>query len=675
MISKSSWTLTLQRRRTSRSLLQFVFTLAACLMAGAPAFASHSEAPAWMHALVGVPLPTHDEKDDAILLYRNESLTVVSADKFRTTVQEAYKILRPEGRRHGLVKIGFRSLNQKITSIHGWCIPASGKDYEVTDRDAVELAPKGFELASDHREKAFQIPAPDPGNVIGFEFVVESRPYILQDDWSFQSTVPVRESVYSVTLPAGWELKEAWANYPQVKPQTTSDGHWQWTVGDVKRIREEAAMPPWKGLAGFLVVTLSPPGGSVKSFPTWREVGTWENGLTTGKIDPSVEIRQEVNNLTALSPTPLAKMQALAGFLQRNIRYVAIELGIGGWEPHPAAEVFDHRYGDCKDKATLLRSMLRESGVESYYVDINVYRGSVAPTTPPSLSFNHVIIAIKLPEGVTDPSLVATLKHPSLGTLLFFDPTNEKIPFGQLPGYLQASYGLLVTPAGGELVQLPQQPTTLAGTRRTGKLNLTLSGDLVGDIEEVQVGDDASESRVAFVAATKESDRVKPVESVLGESLAAFRLTKANVRNLKQTENPFIWDYSFLSEKYAKFAGGLLLVRPRVLGRESSGLLETPEPRQYPIEFEAPRQDIDDFDITLPKGYVVDELPPAVDADYAFASYHSKTEIAGNVLRYHRTYEVKQLSVPVEQAAQLKKFYRIIASDERSTAVLKLATQ
>jgi transglutaminase-like putative cysteine protease len=102
-------------------------------------------------------------------------------------------------------------------------------------------------------------------------------------------------------------------------------------------------------------------------------------------------------------------MQSLANFVQRDIRYVAIELGIGGWQPHPAPAVFSHRYGDCKDKATLLRSMLREIGIDSYHVVIYTERGAVTPQTPAHHGFNHAIIAVKLPEGVSDPSLIATI--------------------------------------------------------------------------------------------------------------------------------------------------------------------------------------------------------------------------------------------------------------------------
>ena len=129
-----------------------------------------------------------------------------------------------------------------------------------------------------------------------------------------------------------------------------------------------------------------------------------------------------------------------------------------------------------------------------------------------------------------------------------------------------------------------------------------------------------------------------------------------------------------VAQDYAKTAGNLLLVRPRVIGNKSSSLLETKEPRKYPVEFEGPSRDTDTFEIKLPDGYQVDDLPPAVNADYSFASYHSKAEVDGNTLRYTRTFEVKELSVPLNKVDELKKLYRIIANDERNTAVLKPAS-
>src|SRR5581483_2224262 len=211
---------------------------------------------------------------------------------------------------------------------------------------------------------------------------------------------------------------------------------------------------------GQMLLSFYPPGGAAANgFTNWEQMGRWYANLTSGRRDPSNEIKQKVAELTASAPNQLDKMRAIARFMQQDIRYVAIELGVGGWQPHPAPEVFSHRYGDCTDKATLMSSMLSAVGVESYYVAINTERGSVTAQTPANPGgFDHVILAIKLPDSIDDPSLIAVMKHPKLGRLLFFDPTNELTPFGQIGGYLQANYGLLVTPDGGELVELPEQP-------------------------------------------------------------------------------------------------------------------------------------------------------------------------------------------------------------------------
>jgi hypothetical protein len=315
--------------------------------------------------------------------------------------------------------------------------------------------------------------------------------------------------------------------------------------------------------------------------------------------------------------------------------------------------------------------MLHEIGVDSYHVVINDERGSVTADMPAHNGFNHVILAIKLPEGMSDPSLIATIQHPKLGKILFFDPTNDLIPFGQLPGYLQANYGLLVTPNGGELIELPQQPSMMNSIQRTAKLTLDMKGTLKGEVREVRLGERASFERWRQRTVSKETDRIKPIEDLLSNSLGSFQITRATVVNAQQTDQPFGFNYTFESPNYAKNAGNLLLVRPRVIGNKGSGLLETKDPRKFPIEFEEPTRDTDTFEITIPPGYIVDDLPPAVDADYGFASYHSKTVVTGNIVDYTRTFEVKELSVPVNRADDLKKFYRIIASDERNTLVLK----
>jgi hypothetical protein len=627
-----------------------------------------------MHALVNVPLPEHDEKTDAVLLYSETNVTVLSADKIKTQVREAYKILRPGGREYGIATVNYRSPGEKVTSLHGWSIPALGKDYEVKDKEAYDVSipgVQGSELILDLRAKLLRIPASDPGNIVGYEYEVEEQPLVLQDVWNFQEESPVRESHYSLQLPAGWEYKASWLNYPEAKP-TLAGSQTQWVVNDVKGLRKEHEMPPLHGVMGRMIVSFFPPGGPAgRGFSNWKEMGIWYSNLESGRLDASAEIKQKVNALTGSSTSTLEKMKAIAQFVQKDIRYVAIELGIGGWQPHPAADVFVHRYGDCKDKAGLMRSMLHEIGVESYHVAINTSRGSIVPETPAHRGFNHAIIAVKIPDGIPSPSLLAVVQHPTLGKLLFFDPTDELTPFGQISGNLQANWGMLVTHDGGELVLLPKQPAEMNGIRRNARLTLDPAGTLKGEVKELRLGDRASSFRENIKGVTKDSDRIKPIEALLANSISTFRITQATAINIQETDRPFGFNYSFEAENYAKNAGNLIIVRPRVLGTKSSALLETKEARRFAIEFDGPVRDIDTFEITLPAGYEVDDLPPPVDVDYGYASYHAKSEVAGNIIRYNREFEVKELSVPASKAEELKKFYRIIATDERNTVVLK----
>ena len=647
-----------------------LFFFALCVPARA------SDAPQWMHALVNAPLPEHDEKTNAVLLYSEEIINVQANGKIKETDRAVYKILRPDGRGFGKVQIAFTP-DAKITSIRGWCIPAQGKDYEVKDKDTMEtgyLDVDGGELYSDLRVKVMSIPAADPGNLIGYEVEQDGRPYVLQDEWFLQEAVPVAETRYTLQLPSGWEYKAVWLNHAEIQPVSVGNNQWQWEAKSLPAIRHERGMPPWKGVAAMMIVSLVPPSGVNHGFLNWAEMGSWYNGLTRGRRDATPAIKQEVATLTGSVPTTIAKMRRLADFLQRDIRYVAISLGIGGIQPHSAAEVFTHRFGDCKDKATLLSSMLKEIGINSYYVIIHTERGGITSTTPPHVgAFNHAILAIRLPQDVNDPSLRAVLDHPKLGRLLIFDPTDEWTPFGSLRGELQANYGLLVTDDGGELIRLPLLPAELSGVVRTAKLALSLSGTLSGDFVEQRWGDYAMQQRAYLKSVPKDADRIKLLEQLLSESLPTFQMTKASLVNLNHADQPFGYQYSLVAQNYAKTAGNLLLVRPRVVGSNTSDLLETKEPRKYPVEFGGPWKNSDTIEIAIPAGYEVDDLPPPVNADYSFASYHSRTEASGNTLKYTRTFEVKELTVPVSKIEDLKKLYRIIAGDERNNAVLKPA--
>src|SRR5260370_36403836 len=176
--------------------------------------------------------------------------------------------------------------------------------------------------------------------------------------------------------------------------------------------------------------------------------------------------------------------------------------------------------------------MHHEIGVKSSGVKIKTERGSNRPETPAPGGFNNHIPAIKLPAGLADRSLVATINHPQLGKLLFFDPTDDLTPFGQIRGELQDNYGLLVTQDGGELIDLPQQLSSTNSIGRVAKLTLDTNGRLQGDVQETRLGDRPAYQRGTLRHVTRDAERIKPIESLLAGSLSNFQITKATVVNL-----------------------------------------------------------------------------------------------------------------------------------------------
>src|SRR3989442_2112107 len=155
------------------------------LLAAVPA-ARCGDAPQWMHAVANAALPAHDEKTNAILLYSEDVLSVQPNGKIKKVERRVYKILRPDGRQYGTIRADFDA-ESEINNIHGWCIPAQGKDYEVKEKDAIETALLGVlngELMTDLKSKILTIPAADPGNVVGYEIEQELRPYVMQDIWA-----------------------------------------------------------------------------------------------------------------------------------------------------------------------------------------------------------------------------------------------------------------------------------------------------------------------------------------------------------------------------------------------------------------------------------------------------------------------------------------------------------
>jgi len=665
----------LRRKTRAVALLALSAALALC---GFTPSAKADKAPDWLRAAAQEKLPDYPKDTVAVVLLDEAQTTVKDNGEIETRTRRAYKLLRPEAR-EGYGGAGVKFDNEtKLTFLKAWTITPDGHELEVKEKDAVEASLTSFELFSDDRGKFLKFPEANPGSIVGYEAVQKQRPFLFETIWTFQETAPVHKSRFSLQLPPGWEFSTLWANCPEQKPQTPGANQYVWEVDDSSAIEIEPDMPPWTTLTKLMHIKYYPrdPAMRSKTSGSWKDLGLWSYGLVEPRRVSTPAIKAKVAELTAGMENPLDKIKALAAFVQQKIRYVEISIGIGGFQPHAAGDVFAHQYGDCKDKATLLNTMLQEIGVQSYNLLVDTERGYVVPEFPSNL-FDHEILAIRLPDSVPDTSLFAVVKDPKFGRLLIFDPTDEFVPIGYLPWELQQSYGLLLTPDGGVLISLPLLPPATNRLLRTATLSLSSKGDLSGDVQEVLWGGPASYERAEFLE-TAPAKRAKIVENFLGGFLNNFTLTSAKVGNLEKYDDSFTLNYNFAVEGYAKTVGDLLIVRPRVLGNKEGSILDIlagkpGKPRQYPVQFtEATRQD-DVFDISLPSGYVVDDLPSPVKVESPYGLYQSETQVTGNTLHYKRTYEIKDVLIPKSQLKEAQAFFLQIAADERSSAVLRLA--
>ena len=629
--------------------------------------------PEWMRTAAHETLPDYPKETVAVVLLRDEQTTVKDNGDIETRYRVAYKLLRPEARQeYSWTSFPFDN-ETKVSSFRGWTLTSDGKELEVREKDIVESSMGNYEVFTDQRVKTIRYPAADSGNVVGFEVIRKHRPFVFEDSWGFQEMIPTRRARFSLQVPPGWEFAEYWANFPKQEPKSSANNLYVWEVENIPGIEVEPKMPPFRTIAGRMDIKYFPRDASLRAKTTgsWKDIGVWYAGLTSFSRLPSPALQQKVAELTAEISDPLQKMQALASYVQQQIRYFAVEVGIGGFQPHPAADVFKHQYGDCKDKATLLSAMLKEIGIDSYYVMIDTQRGVITPGFP-SIYGNHMVMAIRIPPDMPTTTLYAMVDDPQLGRLLFFDPTSPYVPLGYLPNRLQESYGLVMTADGGKLILLPLLPSSTNRMMRTGNLTLSSGGDLNGEVRELRWGGPAALSRQQFVGSAP-ADRAKIFEKFLGAYLSNFALTGASLGNLDKYDETLTLDYKFQVAGYAKTAGDLLIVRPRVLGENGSSIL-TGKPRKYPIEFGEATLQTDNFDIALPAGYVVDELPPAVRAVCDYGTYKSDVQVKDNILHFTRSYEIKDLVVPTEKLAEVRDFFSQIAIDEKSSAVLRKAT-
>jgi Domain of Unknown Function with PDB structure (DUF3857)/Transglutaminase-like superfamily len=653
-------------KRQAAALLLLGMTLLGMILLALPSLAA---TPDWVRQAAAQTLPTYDPETNAVVLREDIAFTVTSPGEYVEHYRSAVKILRPEGRDEADFGI-YLAGHEKLHSIHCLTLDLTGREYELKEKDFAELgAVSGFELYSDVRYRAGVCPAADPGSIVAFEYEVQRRGWVNEVGAVLQKSIPVHETHVVLNLPLGWEFRSVWANGEPVQPKKIADGSWEWILRDLPALAREPWQPPYRALSLTMGLVYFAPSPGFLDAGSWEGLGRWYTQLTADRRSATPDLTEKARQLTAGKADFDGRVHALASFLQSDVRYVEISIGIGGFQPHPAAETFRARYGDCKDKATLLSAMLHEVGIASDYVLINTHRGIVNSSIP-SLVFDHAILAIELPADVKNDAYRSSLTAKSGKRYLIFDPTDPFTPLGDLRGDLQDTNALLVAGGTGELIHTPLFQPEANQLSRTGHFTVSADGVLSGEIVESRSGDHAVHERQFLLSATQQQ-RSQQLEQFLSRSLKGFTLESSDVQQLEQLQQNLAITFKFTDPGYGQIRGPLMLLRPRIIGEKGVPLEH--KPRHFPYQFEDTSRETDTYEFDLPSNYVVDDVPAPVNVDMGFAAYHSKIEVMGARLRYSREFVRRDVLIPSNRTDDLHKLQGIIGADENNAVVLKRA--
>ena len=636
----------------------------------APAFAFKSDSvPDWVRTAAQQKLPAYPPETNAVVLLDETTYTVAPDGSAVEHYRYVVKILRPQGREEGIVGVPFDK-DSKILSMHVWSIGPDGHEYAVKDNEMVELGyPGQGNFFDDLKVRIAKAPGRDPGGVVAYEYEQRSHPYLTEKTWFFQSELPHLNQSFTLELPPGFTHGTVWAHSKEVSAVDLEHQRWRWEMNNTPAIDldQVTLRPDVLSLAGRMTVHYKGPGIQSPTEGTWQSIGEWYQALAKDRVVATPEIAAKTKELVGDKTDFYDKTEAVAEFVQKQVRYFVIELGIGGYQPHYAADILHNRYGDCKDKATLLTAMLSTVGIHGALVMVDHRRGVVDPDAP-SIVGDHVIAAIEIPRGYSSPKLRSVVTSKTGRQYLIFDPTWDKTAFGQLEHNLQGGYGVLVEGSDSQIIQFPVLSPDLNTIHRTASFQLQSDGTLKGTVTEKRFGD-LSEDRRSLYTMGDAKEQTQFLDRMLGQDFTSFTVSDVKVQNAEALNKDLTTSYVLAADRFGKSMGSLLMVRPRVLGSE--GLYADQKQRHVPINLDETMQEHDDYAIELPPGYSVDEIPNPIKLDLGFASYESSSTVKDNVLYYTRTYTVREVTLPADKYPDIQRLAGVIGADEQNRAVLK----
>ncbi len=612
--------------------------------------------PEVIRIISGAPSPDNYPQAGAQILFCDEKVEVTGDNKEISSLHYIVKILNERGKEgFSETQIGYDSTYEKVKLEFARTIKPDGTVAEVGSRHIRDVSKyMNFPLYSNARVFIISFPEIAEGATIEYKVkisrnqLVNKKDFVM--DYPVQSSEPIISANFTLEIPKGKLLSiktiNDGYNYfgAELKPkieQLADKTVYRWTFKEIPQIIPEIGMPPAVEINPTIILS---------TFQNWQDVYNWWWDLAKDKIKPDSAIKAKIQELTALAKSQEEKLRAIYNFCAKDIRYVAVEYGQAGYEPHQAADIFKNKYGDCKDQAILLVTMLNGAGFQASPVLIGTKEAYNLDENFPNMLFNHAIAAVKF-EGRT----------------IFLDATAETCSFDDLPPGDQERKVLLCAEDGYKIENTPLY---------------SAEHNLVRQVADIKIDDDESiiaEKSVASFGVYDQSQRywlLYTMPELIKEQIAAkaqevsigARLESYKVKNLNDLNKPVELSYKFRGPEYL-VNGGNLRIMPQV------GILDTnlvaKDIRRYPIDFGFLDTKELELNLLLPSNFMIKYMPEDIKKDSPWMKFAASYRSEGRKLIFKQKLQVKRNKIPEGEYPAFKAFFENLAKSLKQRAVLE----
>ncbi|MCG9126717.1 DUF3857 domain-containing protein [Candidatus Poribacteria bacterium] len=605
--------------------------------------------------------PTSDDYPDAdvAILFNHFSHDVLPSGQSRYTTHQLVKILTRRGiHRYGDIAIPYQPNTQNIMVNIARTITPDGTIYTPPDEAYNDVSPPGLlsrNLYSDMMWKVISMVGLSPGVCIEYQVTLEDKlenvtgnETWITGGYNFQSTELTLETTYALRLPRSWKFQWKMRN-SDLKPLVTSDQggtiKYIWTGGESTALKLEDGMPNINDVVPRLTYS---------SINTWERVYDWYKSISKGRYAPDEQILHTVVDLTENLNSDESKISAIYDFVARQIRYVGIELGESAYQPSPATEVLKKQYGDCKDKATLLISMLDLVGIRAYPVMLSTSPYQKIDTSIPTLSqFNHMIVAIP-----TDSD-----------KYLWLDPTSSTCSYRVLPYINQGRKGFLIGDSHGKFVEIPVSSAEKNRFISNTELWLSPNGAAKGVIRVKMLGQNSINPRWNYQQIIP-ANWNNTFASELSNLIPNISVDSVKIENLHNIEQPLIITLNFSVNKYIRrIKNQVLLPLPIDEFTDYSESFSATE-RSFPLNLSYPMRIEKTIRIHLPEEWTA-TLPTDIRKNTEYAEMERRFSQLNNTVSYDLLFILKQRDINVNQYKDAKNFFNTLIRENNSHLIIE----